>query len=88
MRHNGAMNVSPETISLTLVAAGLLVTLGAGFLAGLTWLVRRMDERFDKVDEQFSEVRTELSEVRAELNEVKISVARLEGPQQRLIFPR
>lgn len=73
--------MSPEAISLILVAAGLLVTLGGGFLAGLAWLIRRMDERFDKVDEQFREVR-------AEINEVKVSVARLEGPQQRLIFPR
>lgn len=94
--------MSPEAISLVLVAAGLLVTLGGGFIAGLAWLMRRMDERFDKVDdqfakvderfskvdEQFSQVHTKLHSLQTELNEVKVSVARLEGPQQRLIFPR
>ncbi len=80
--------MSPEAISLVLVAAGLLVTLGGGFIAGLAWLMRRMDERFDKVDEQFNKVWAEFNKVQADLNEVKISVARLEGPQPRLIFPR
>jgi hypothetical protein len=82
------MEMSPEAISLVLVAAGLLVTLGGGFLAGLAWLIRRMDERFDKVDEQFNKVWAEFNQVQADLNEVKVSVARLEGPQPRLIFPR
>ena len=82
------MEMSPEAISLVLVAAGLLVTLGGGFIAGLAWLMRRMDERFDKVDEQFNKVWAEFNKVQADLNEVKISVARLEGPQPRLIFPR
>ena len=73
--------MSAEVVSIMLVAAGLLITLGGGFFAGLAWLLRRMDKRFDKVDER-------ISQVQSELNDVKVSVARLEGPPQRLIFPR
>lgn len=87
--------MSAEAISLILVAAGVLITLGGGFVAGLAWLLRRMDElvekmdqRFDKVDERFDKVDEQFSTVRAELNEVKVAVARLEGPPPRLIFPR
>ena len=88
MRHNGGMYLSGEMISVILVAAGLLITLGGGFFAGLAWLLRRMDERFDKVDERFDKVDERMSGLQSELNEVKVSVARLEGPPQRLIFPR
>ncbi|GAA4478260.1 hypothetical protein GCM10023190_19430 [Enteractinococcus fodinae] len=63
MRHNGGMYMSAEAISLILVAAGVLITLGGGFVAGLAWLLRRidelmekMDQRFDKVDERFAKV--------------------------------
>ena len=87
--------MSVEAISLLLVAAGVLITLGGGLVAGLTWLLRRIDElsntvadRFDKMDEQINSVRSEISSVRSELNEVKVAVARLEGPQPRLIYPR
>ena len=52
--------MSAEAISLILVAAGVLITLGGGFVAGLAWLLRRMDElmdqRFDKVEERFAKV--------------------------------
>ena len=54
------MYMSAEAISLILVAAGVLITLGGGFVAGLAWLLRRMDElmdqRFDKVEERFAKV--------------------------------
>lgn len=102
MRHNGGMYMSAEAISLLLVAAGVLIPLGGGFVAGLAWLLRRMDElmdnvnqrfdkvdeRFAKVDERFDKVDEQISTVRVELNEVKVAVARLEGPPPRLIFPR
>ena len=87
--------MSAEMISVILVAAGVLITIGGGFFAGLAWLSRRMDERFDtvdkrfdKVDQRFAKVDEQLNSLRSELNEVKVAVARLEGPQQRLIFPR
>ena len=87
--------MSAEMISVILVAAGVLITIGGGFFAGLAWLLRRMDERFDtvdkrfdKVDQRFAKVDEQLNSVRSELNDVKVAVARLEGPQQRLIFPR
>jgi len=110
MGHNGGMFVSAEAISLILVAAGVLITIGGGCFAGLAWVVRRMDEgfnkadervnerfdkmdkhmneRFDKVDERFDKMDERLSQVQSELNDVKVAVARLEGPHQRLIFPR
>lgn len=87
--------MSPDSIALIITAAGLLVTLGGGFFAGLAWVVRRMDERFDTVDncfarveDRFDKVDDQIRGVQEELNEVKVAVARLEGPHQRLIFPR
>lgn len=109
--------MSVEAISLILVAAGVLITIGGGCFAGLAWVVRRMDEgfnkadervnerfdkvgkhmnerfdkvdeRFEKVDERFDKMDERLSQVQSELNDVKVAVARLEGPHQRLIFPR
>lgn len=80
--------MSAEMISVILVAAGVLITIGVGFFAGVAWLLRRMDERFDKVDQRFAKVDEQLNSVRSELNDVKVAVARLEGPQPRLIFPR
>lgn len=80
--------MSAEMISVILVAAGVLITIGVDFFAGLAWLLRRMDERFDTVDHRFAKLDEQLTSVRSELNDVKVAVARLEGPQQRLIFPR
>lgn len=80
--------MSAEVISIILVAAGVLITLGGGFFAGLAWLLRRMDERFKKVDERFDKMDERLTLLQSELNEVKVTVARLEGPHPRLIFPR
>ena len=101
--------MSAEVITIILTAAGVLITLGGGFFAGLAWLLRRMDEQFDKVearfdkveerfdkvddrfakvDDRFAKVDEQLRSVQSELNEVKVAVARLEGPQQRLIIPR
>src|SRR5699024_9929650 len=109
VRHNGGMYMSAEVITIILTAAGVLITLGGGFFAGLAWLLRRMDEQFDKVearfdkveerfdkvddrfakvDDRFAKVDEQLRSVQSELNEVKVAVARLEGPQQRLIIPR
>src|SRR5699024_3089716 len=130
MGHNGGMYVSAEVISIIFAAAGVLITLGGGFFAGLAWLLRRMDERFDKVDvrfdkvdvgfdkvdvrfdkvderfdrvyerfhkvderfdkvdERFNKMDERIGQLQAELNDVKVAVARLEGPHQRLIFPR
>jgi septal ring factor EnvC (AmiA/AmiB activator) len=110
------MYMSVEVISIILAAAGILITLGGGFLAGLAWVLRRMDEQFDKVDkrfdridqrfdrvdqrfeevdrrfekvdERFDRMDERIRQVQSELNEVKVAVARLEGPQPRLILPR
>lgn len=101
--------MSVEVISIILAAAGILITLGGGFLAGLAWMLRRMDEQFDKVDrrfdridqrfeqvdqrfekvdERFERMHEQIGQVQSELNDVKVAVARLEGPQPRLILPR
>ena len=55
MGHNGGMFVSAEAISLILVAAGVLITIGGGCFAGLAWVVRRMDEGFNKADERVND---------------------------------
>ena len=94
--------MSAEVLSMVLVAAGVLITLGGGLFAGLAWLLRRMDERFDtvdrrfekvdqrfdKVDERFDKIDERMNLLQSELNDVKVAVARFEGPHPRLIFPR
>ncbi|GAA4114210.1 hypothetical protein GCM10022249_15510 [Enteractinococcus coprophilus] len=50
------MYMSAEVISIILVAAGVLITLGGGLLAGLAWSLRRMEELFDKVDKRFEKI--------------------------------
>jgi len=87
--------MSADVITTIITAAGLLVTLSGGYLAGLAWLSRRMDTRFDKVDARFDKVAERFDKVderihglEVELNEVKIAVARLEGPTPRMIYPR
>lgn len=49
---------------------------------------RAVHEEFGSVREEFRAVRKDLHHLREELTEVKISVARLEGPRERLIWPR
>lgn len=49
---------------------------------------RTVHEEFGSIREEFRSVRDDLSQLRGELTEVKISVARLEGPRERLILPR
>lgn len=86
--------MSAEILAIVIAASGLLVTLFSAFFAGIAWLSRRMDDRFDKVDARFEKVDARfdrgderIDEVRAELTEVKIAVARLEGPRPRLSLP-
>lgn len=94
--------MTAEVLVIVISAAGILIALGSGLFAGFAWVLRRMDDRFDKVDvkfdkvhakfdnvqESFGKMSAQIGELRTELNEVKVSVARLEGPQQRLILPR
>lgn len=84
--------MSVETLAILISAAGLLVTLGGGIFAGFAWMIRRTDAQFAEVHEQFravrGEFRADLHQLRGELTEVKISVARLEGPRDHLIWPR
>lgn len=49
---------------------------------------REIHERFREVHEEFRAVRQDLHQLRGELTDVKISVARLEGPRDQLIWPR
>lgn len=62
--------MSAEVISMILVAAGVLITLGGGLLAGVAWSLRRMEELFDKVDKRFEKMDERISQVQTELNDV------------------
>lgn len=90
--------MSVETLTIIIAAAGLLVTLGGGIFAGFAWTIRRTDAQFTEVREEFravhqefrsvrQEFREDLHQLHGELTEVKISLARLEGPRERLILP-
>lgn len=75
------MYVSVEVMAIVFSAVGVLVALGGSLFAALAWGFKRMDVGFAQQGEQ-------LSLLRSEVQEVKVAVARLEGPQQRLILPR
>ena len=47
----------------------------------------KVDQRFEKIGQELSLVRSEVSALRSEVNDVNVAVARLEGPQPRLILP-
>lgn len=48
----------------------------------------RVDARFEKVDARFDRLEDRIAGIEHELTEVKIAVARLEGPQPRLVTAR
>ncbi|NWN88054.1 MAG: hypothetical protein HLX51_05865 [Micrococcaceae bacterium] len=88
--------MSVETLTIVISAAGLLITLGGGLFAGFAWMIGRMDDCFAEIrgefrqdfrgmHEEFGSVREDIQQLRGEMNDIKISVARLEGPRQRLI---
>lgn len=79
--------MSIEVLAIIISAAGLLITLGGGLFVGFAWMLRRMDDQSIEVREEFRVVREDLHQLRGELTEVTISVARLEGPRERLILP-
>lgn len=72
-RQNGGMLVTPDVIGVVIAAFGGAATLLAG-VAGLNArMMKRIDARFERVE--------------SELVELKVAVARLEGPQPRLLRP-
>lgn len=92
------MFVSVEV--MTMIASAVSVVVAIAGLGG--WFIRRVDARFDRMDAQFARVDARFEKVDArfdrledriagiehELTEVKIAVARLEGPQPRLVTAR
>lgn len=74
-------------IAVIITGASLLVTVVGGMFAGFAWVLRRMDERFDRMDHKFDTMEERIRGIQTELSEVKVSVARLEGPAPQLILP-
>lgn len=81
-----------EIVTTLASAATMLIALAGGF----GWLITRMDARFaaqdarldarfDRVDARIDKLEARAGEVEHQLSEVKIAVARLEGPQKRLL---
>lgn len=93
-----AMTMIASAVSVVVAFAGL----GAWFIRRLDARFERVDARFDQVDARFDQVDARFERVDArfdrledriagvehELTEVKIAVARLEGPQPRLMTAR
>jgi len=73
--------VSAEVITTISGVAGVLLAMASGF----GWMIRRMDGRFDSLETRLT---ARIDGVADELVEVKIAIARLEGPQPRLLAPR
>ena len=82
------MYVSVEVITMLATAATTLVAIISGF----GWMIGRMDARFaameTKVDARFAIQDAKFDRIEHELTEVKIAIARLEGPQPRLVSTR
>ncbi|MEZ7756437.1 response regulator [Microbacterium paraoxydans] len=82
------MYVSVEVITMLATAATTLVAIISGF----GWMIGRMDTRFaameTKVDARFAIQDAKFDRIEHELTEVKIAIARLEGPQPRLVSTR
>lgn len=51
---NGEVFVSAETVTVVISAVGIVLTLGTTLLAGGAWLVRRIDDRIDRLDRRLS----------------------------------
>lgn len=82
------MYVSVEVITMLATAATTLVAIISGF----GWMIGRMDTRFAameaKFDARFAIQDAKFDRIEHELTEVKIAIARLEGPQPRLVSTR
>ncbi len=78
------MYVSVEVITMLATAATTLVAIISGF----GWMIGRMDARFAAVDARFAAQDAKFDRIEHELTEVKIAIARLEGPQPRLVSTR
>lgn len=90
--------MSAETIAVIISAASLLLS----FFGAFGWLIHRMDARFDRVDErfhridqrfdrvseQFDRVGERIDQLQREVVEVKIGLARIEGPERRIVPAR
>lgn len=72
-RQNGGMTVTPEIIGVIIAAFGAAATVLGGVAALNARMVHRIDARFDRLE--------------ADVVELKVAVARLEGPQPRLLRP-
>ncbi|ODT42007.1 MAG: hypothetical protein ABS62_04405 [Microbacterium sp. SCN 70-200] len=67
------MTVTPEVIGVIIAAFGGAATLLGGVAAINGMMMRRIDRRFDRLE--------------SDVVELKVAVARLEGPQPRLLRP-
>ncbi|WP_150119580.1 hypothetical protein [Enteractinococcus helveticum] len=59
-----------EVMAIVISAAGILVALGIGLFAGFAWMLRRMDDKFDKIDARFGKVYAKFDTVYAKFDAV------------------
>lgn len=93
--------MSPDVIATAIALFGVAAMILAGTWRMFVHHEKRTDARFAQVDARFDQVNARidrvdgrldrvedrLGSVEHELTEVKISIARLEGPQPRLLVP-
>lgn len=85
--------MTTETLTIVLSAIGIVLTLGTSLFAAGTWMIRRVDDRFDTVEQKLTDridavdekLSTRIDAVAADVTDLKISVARLEGPPRHLL---
>ena len=88
--------MSTEVLTIVLSAIGVALTITTGLFAAGTWMVRRVDDRFDTVEQKLTDridavdekLSTRIDAVAADVTDLKISVARLEGPPRHLLAAR
>src|SRR5690625_300948 len=64
------MYMSVELIGVIITAASLVVTVVGGLFAVSAWILRQMDDRFDKVDARFDKVDARFDKVDARFEKV------------------
>lgn len=86
--------MTPDVIGAIIAAFGGAATVLAGVWAMNGRMLRAIDARLDRVETRIDRVETRIDRIETrmqhienELVEVKIAIARIEGPQQRLIRP-
>lgn len=79
--------MTPEILGVIIAAFGGAATFLGGVAALNARMMQRIDARFDRVDARFDRLEARVDSLATDVVGVQVAVARLEGPQPRLLRP-